>query len=104
MEASSKTSQLSKLFHRYLHMLLQKCNWINDDMQYIQHFQVISEYYARSRIDAIIADGTAICDLELTLCEVHNYITTLWETDERGSRIDFTEFRKDFSSTYGVHL
>jgi hypothetical protein len=85
-------------------MLLQKCNWINDDMKYMDHFQIISEYYARSRIDTIIADGTSICDLELTLGEVHAYITTFWETDARGSEVDFTEFRKDFLSTYGVHL
>ena len=99
-----EASQLSNLFHRYLHMLLKIYCLMNDDMQYMKHFQCIAEYYARSRIDAIIADGTAICDLELTLGEVHNYITTLWKTDERGSRIDFTKFLNHFSSTYGVPL
>jgi hypothetical protein len=104
MSTSSKISPLSKLFHRYLHVLLQKYNWINDDMKYMDHFQIISEYYARLRIDAIMASDTSFYEPELTLEEVHNYITTFWETDARGSEVDFTEFRKDFLSTYGPHL
>ena len=77
---------------------------MNDDMQYMDHFQIIAEYYARSRIDAIIANGTSIYDLELTFEEVHKYITTFRETDAHSSKVDFTQFRGDFLSTYGVHL
>jgi hypothetical protein len=104
MNPPSRISPLSKLFHRYLHVLLQKCNWINDDMKYMDHFQIISEYYARLRIDAIIADGISFYEPELTFNDVHTYITTFLETDPRSSEVDFTEFQNDFLSTYRDHL
>lgn len=104
MNSPSKISPLSKLFHRYLHVLLQLCNWINDDMKYMDHFQIISEYYARLRIDGIIANGTSFYEPELTFKDVHTYITTFREKDPRSSEVDFTEFHRDFLSTYGLHL
>jgi hypothetical protein len=80
------------------------CRLMNDDMKYMNHFQVIAEYYARSRIDAIIIEGTSIDDLELTLGDVQTYIIQFREHDPRSSRVDFTTFPSDFLSHYGFYL
>lgn len=62
--------------------------------------KIIAEYYARSRIDAIIKSGASIDNLTLTLEDVEKYLDEFQQTDDCANPIIFKSFSRYFRMQY----